>query len=386
LANVGELKSKPAQTSVHILNGMGIQPDILVARSQIKIDKKRLDKLALFCNIATERVFAAPDLNTIYEVPLLFHKQDHHLASTCLKLLCLPTGRHKNISKWRVLTRNASKKWPKKIRVAMVGKYFVTGDYDLVDSYVSVVEALRHASWRLGVTPQLTWIDAEKVEKLGAGLLEGFDGIVVPQGWGSRGTEGKIEAIKHARENGVPYLGLCFGMQMAVIEFARNVLKLKNANTTEANVRTPHPVIHIMPKQKAYLARQQYGGTIRLGAWPCVLTEGTKLQNLYTKYGKDKSAPWYQADGLKAGFKIKDGRSLIFERHRHRYEFNREYKEKFEKAGMEISGTSPDGRLVEAVEIADHPFFIGTQFHPEYLSRPLSPHPIFLGFVKAVLG
>jgi len=385
LANVGELKSKPAQTSVHILNGMGIQPDILVARSEIKIDKKRMDKLALFCNISVDRVFAAPDLNTIYEVPLLFHKQDHHLASTCLKLLGLPTRSHKKISEWREMTRRATKKWNKKVRIAMVGKYFVTGDYDLVDSYVSVVEAIRHASWREGVTPELTWIDAEKVERSGTKQLEGFDGIVVPQGWGSRGTEGKIAAIQFARENKIPYLGLCFGMQMAVIEFARHVLKLKKANTTEADPATAYPVIHIMPKQKEYLAKQQYGGTIRLGAWPCSLTPGSRLSNLYKEYGNDKAVPWNQPDGLKSKIKSKNG-NLIFERHRHRYEFNNEYKEKFIKAGMKISGTSPDGKLVEAIEIPSHPFFVGTQFHPEYVSRPLTPHPVFLGFVKATLA
>jgi len=383
LANVGELKSKPAQTSVHILNGMGIQPDILVARSQIAIDKKRLDKLALFCNIAPNRVFSAPDLNTIYEVPLLFHKQDHHLATTCLKLLNLHSLRHKSIKEWREMTKRATKKWSKKVHIAMVGKYFVTGEYNLVDSYVSVVEAVRHASWQLGVTPELSWIDAEEVEKKGEKILEGYDGIVVPQGWGSRGTEGKISAIKFARENKIPYLGLCFGMQMAVIEFARHVLKLKKANTTEADPKTPYPVIHIMPEQKAYLAKRQYGGTIRLGAWPCNLTEGSLLKDLYTKYGEDKNAPWNQVNDSKN--KISKG-VAIYERHRHRYEFNNNYKSQFEKAGMGISGTSPDGKLVEAIEISDHPFFVGTQFHPEYISRPLTPHPVFLGFVGACLN
>lgn len=385
LANVGELKSKPAQTSVHILNGMGIQPDILVARSEIKVDKKRMDKLALFCNIAANKVFAAPDLNTIYEVPLLFHKRDHHLASTCLKLLGLPTRSHKKMNEWRAMTLRATKKWPRKVRIVMVGKYFVTGEYNLVDSYVSVVEALRHASWRLGVTPELSWIDAEEVEKKGTKILEGFDGVVVPQGWGSRGTEGKIAAVQFARENNIPYLGLCFGMQMAVIEFARHVLKLKNANTTEADPKTPHPVIHIMPKQEAYLAKHQYGGTIRLGAWPFLPAQGSRLKSLYEEYGRDKTTPWHQPNGLKFKSKLKNA-DLIFERHRHRYEFNNDYRSKFEKAGMKIAGTSPDGKLVEAVEIPEHPFFVGTQFHPEYISRPLTPHPVFLGFIKATLG
>lgn len=381
LANIGELKSKPAQTSVKILNGMGIQPDVMVARSENKIDQRRLERLALFCNMHPDHIFSAPDLNTIYEVPLLFHKQDHHLASTCLKLLNLPKKSHKHIKKWRAMAKNATKQWPKKVRIAMVGKYFVTGEYNLVDSYVSVVEALRHASWKLEVTPDLHWIDAEEVEKKGTKILEGYDGIVVPQGWGSRGTEGKIEAIKFARENKIPYLGLCFGMQMATIEFARNVLKLKKANTEEADPDTPHPVVHVMPSQLEYLKNKQYGGTIRLGAWPCKLGEDTVLKSLYEKYGKGKEMPWNIPNPLQ-GKSVGD---VIYERHRHRYEFNNKYKKDFEKAGMKISGTSPDGKLVEAIELSDHPFFVGTQFHPEYISRPLTPHPVFMGFVDACL-
>lgn len=275
----------------------------------------------------------------------------------------------------------------------MVGKYFVTGDYDLVDSYVSVVEAIRHAAWKLGVTPELSWIDAEKIEapshkaseaqENAKRLLSGFDGIVVPQGWGARGTEGKIQAITFARENKIPYLGLCFGMQMATIEFARNVLKLKNANTTEADPETAFPVIHVMPDQKEYLAKRQYGGTIRLGAWPCAITKDTLLESAYREYGKEKDAPWNRPkDAKQAKFKSKK-ELVIFERHRHRYEFNNEFRKKFEKMGFVISGTSPDGKLVEAIEIKDHPFFVGTQFHPEYISRPLTPHPIFVSFLTA---
>ncbi|MBI1863750.1 CTP synthase [Candidatus Woesebacteria bacterium] len=379
LANVGELKSKPAQTSVHILNGLGIQPDILIARSEVPIDKKRADKLALFCNMLPERVFSAPDLNTIYGVPLLFHKQNHHLATACLNLLSLRSRKHKDLKDWQTMTKRATRKWGKKIKIAMVGKYFVTGDYSLVDSYVSVVEAIRHACWFWGVCPDLSWIDSEEIEKKGIGLLKRFDGIVVPQGWGSRGTEGKIEAVKYARENKIPYLGLCFGMQMATIEFSRSVLKMKKANTTEADPVTPFPVIHIMPKQKEYLSKKQYGGTIRLGAWPCVLKTGTVLSNAYKEYGNLENAPWYQD---RNGKKVKN---MICERHRHRYEFNNKYKKEFEKAGFVISGTSPDGKLVEAIELKDHPFFVGTQFHPEYISRPLTPHPVFVAYLKAML-
>lgn len=379
LANVGEIKSKPAQTSVHILNGLGIQPDIIIARSEKPIDKKRADKLALFCNIGVERVFSAPDLNTIYEVPLLFHKQNHHLASTSLRLLSLRTKHHKGLGEWQGMAKRAAKKYSKKVKIAMVGKYFVTGDYQLTDSYVSVIESIRHASWQLGVRPEISWIDTDEIEAKGIQRLKEFDGIVVPQGWGSRGTEGKIMTVKFARENKVPYLGLCFGMQMATIEFARNVLKMKDANTTEADPKTKHPVIHVMPDQKKYLDKHQYGGTVRLGAWPCILAKSSKLKAIYEKYDHEKSAPWlYDRKGKKA-----DG--MIYERHRHRYEFNNKYKEKFEKAGFVISGTSPDGKLVEAIELLDHPFFVGTQYHPEYISRPLNPHPVFIAFLESML-
>ncbi len=385
LANVGELKSKPAQTSVHILNGLGIQPDILIARSEIAIDQKRLEKLALFCNMPLDKVFSAPDLNTIYEVPLLFHKPKHHLASTCLNLLHLKTGKHKNLKKWQIVTKSASKTYSKKPKVAMVGKYFVTGEYQLVDSYVSVVESIRHASWKLGISPKLTWIDSEKILPGNVSeLLSEYDGIIVPQGWGSRGTEGKILTAKLARENNIPYLGLCFGMQMAAIEYARNVLRLLDANTTEANPKTSSPVIHVMPNQTEYLAKKQYGGTIRLGAWPCLLKKGTKIYEAYEKYGDYKNAPWFMPRNNE-NYNLKSTTyNLVFERHRHRYEFNNEFKEKFEKSGFVISGTSPDGKLVEAIEVPNHPFFVGTQFHPEYISRPLTPHPIFVSFLEKV--
>jgi CTP synthase len=385
LAHIGELKSKPAQTSVHILNGLGIQPDILIARSEVPIDKKRADKLAMYCNMSPDKVFSAPNLDTIYQVPLLFHKQNHHLATTCLNLLRLKIKKHSNITDWLAMTKRARKKWPVKVRIAMVGKYFVTGEYSLVDSYVSVVEAVRHASWHLGITPDLSWIDSESIEKEGAKQLEGYDGIIVPQGWGSRGTEGKIAAIQYAREHNIPYLGLCFGMQMASIEFARNVLGFKNANTTEADPKTPYPVIHVMPDQQKYLAKRQYGGTIRLGAWPCLITKGTILESLYRKYGDVKSAPWNIPKNSEQAMFVNKKEKIVFERHRHRYEFNNEYRERFEKRGFIIAGTSPDGKLVEAIELRDHPFFVGTQFHPEYISRPLTPHPIFISFLESLI-
>lgn len=386
LAHIGELKSKPAQTSVHILNGLGIQPDVIVARSEKPIDKKRADKLALYCNIAPDRVFGAPNLDTIYQVPLLFHQPQHHLATTCLKLLSMKTGKHQNIKKWQKITKAATKNNKSELKIAMVGKYFATGDYQLVDSYVSVVEALRHACWSLGVCPQISWIDSEKSAGIMTKILKDFDGIVVPQGWGSRGTEGKIKAIQFARENKVPYLGLCFGMQMATIEFARNVLGFKDANSTEVNPKTKHPVIHIMPSQIDYLKKRQYGGTIRLGAWPCKVKPGTILHKTYKENGGDKSAPWWEENLRYINGVSHTKLFLIHERHRHRYEFNNIYKASFEKAGLVISGTSPDGKLVEAIELKNHPFFVGTQFHPEYVSRPLTPHPIFLSFMQTMIS
>ncbi len=384
LANIGELKSKPAQTSVHILNGMGIQPDIIIARSDKQIDKKRLERLALFCNVSPEAIFSAPNLDTIYKVPLLFHQKSHHLATTCLSLLGLKGKKHKYIEEWKKMADSATKEWPRKVKVAMVGKYFATGDYSLVDSYASVVEAVKHASWKLGVTPEFSWIDSDDIENR-TKSLKGFDAIIVPQGWGSRGTEGKILAAKFARENKIPYLGLCFGMQMATIEFARNVLGFNGANSTEVDPKTKYPVIHVMEDQKKYLENNQYGGTIRLGAWPCVVKKGTILEKCYLEYGKGKENPWNIPNPLFKGVKESGGNLIIHERHRHRYEFNNEFKDKFENAGFLISGTSPDGKLVEAIEIKDHPFFVGTQFHPEYISRPLSPHPIFVAFIKALL-
>ncbi|MEK9179167.1 MAG: CTP synthase, partial [Patescibacteria group bacterium] len=256
----------------------------------------------------------------------------------------------------------------KKARIGIVGKYFNSGEYALEDSYVCVIESLKHAFYFHNSAPDISWISSEDIERNGTESLSQYDGIIVPQGWGSRGTEGMIATIQYAREHSVPFLGLCFGMQMATVEFARNVLNLKKANSVEADEKTPYPVIHIMPHQTEYLKKNQYGGTIRLGAWPALIKLGTQLADLYNLYKNDQ-------------FTL----PTVEERHRHRYEFNNEYKKKFENAGMVISATSPDGKLVEAVELPSHPFFIGVQYHPELKSRPLSPHPIFVGFVKVCI-
>ena len=255
----------------------------------------------------------------------------------------------------------------KQVKIAIIGKYFTSGNYSLEDAYVCVIEAIKHASWKQKIQPHIDWFDAENFNEK---ELKNYDGVIIPQGWGSRGIKGKIKAIKYLRENKIPYLGLCFGMQMAAIEYAQNILKLKDANTEEANSNTKNPVIHIMPNQKEYLKNKNYGGTIRLGSWACKVQKESLLEYAYNKFGKED---------------IKDG--IINERHRHRYEVNNEYKDKLKEAGLMISGTSPDGKLAEVLELPKnkHPFFLGTQFHPEYKSWPLKPHPIFMAFIEACI-
>jgi len=351
--SLGEMKTKPIQTSTRMLNETGIQPDFIIARGERVVDEKRKEKIALFCNIEAENVISNPDVESSYEMPLILENQG--LGEKLIKKLGL-RPKSKDLSKWQKLV-STIKSVKKKVTIGIVGKYQRTGDYTLADTYISVVEAIKHASWHFKRKPQIVWLDAEKFNP---GLLREIDGLIIPQGWGSRGVEGKIKAVQFAREKKIPYLGLCFGLQMAVIEFARNVCGLKGANSIEVNPKSSHPVIDIMPDQEEYLKQHQYGGTIRLGAWPCRIRKGTMAYNAYQK--------------LK-----------ISERHRHRYEINNQYRERLEKAGLVISGTSPDGRLVEIIELPKkiHPFFLGTQFHPEYKSRPLSPHPIFLEFIKS---
>lgn len=379
LKNVGELKSKPAQQSTHLLNAMGIQPDFIVARSEQAIDMKRKEKIAMFCNVDKGNIILNPDLDSVYKLPAYFEEQK--FAEKILKKFGLKTRTSApGLEDWNKFVENKEKSI-KKVKIALVGKYFVTGDHKLTDSYVSVIEAIKQAAWTQRLVPELAWINSDDVENNKVSL-KGYDGIVVPQGWGTRGVEGKIKAVKYARENKIPYLGLCFGMQMAVIEFARNILDLKMANSIEVDKNTKFPVIHIMPDQKEYLAKKQYGGTIRLGAWPCKLMPKTKLFSAYEKFGKKESAPWNNSNGLNIA--PEEMENIIYERHRHRYEVNNDYREQLEKAGLIISGTSPDGKLVEAIELNNHPFFMATQFHPEYIARPLTPHPVFMAFLEAV--
>ncbi|OGC98188.1 CTP synthase [Candidatus Amesbacteria bacterium RIFCSPHIGHO2_01_FULL_48_32] len=374
IRSVGELKSKPTQQSVHVLNSMGIQPDFLVARSEQEIDARRRERLALFCNMHDGDIIANPDLTNIYQVPLFLDEQG--LTDKVLKKLAMKPGK-RDLGDWGAFVRKLER-GKKQVKIAMVGKYFATGSYVLKDSYICVIEALNHAAAKCGVKLIMDWFNSDEVGDMSK-ALEGFDGVIVPQGWGSRGVEGKIAAVKFAREKKVPYLGLCFGMQMAVIEYARNMCGMKGANSTEVDAKTKFPVIHIMPDQKKYLDAHQYGGTIRLGAWPCVLKEGAIIFNSY-KNSKSEYLNSKQIPNSKS--KIQN---LVYERHRHRYEVNNKYREVLEKKGLVVSGVSPDGKLVEAIELPQktHPFFVGTQFHPEYKSRPLSPHPIFVSFIEA---
>ncbi len=352
-ASIGEMKSKPAQMSVRDLNAVGIQPDILLARSEKPLDQNRIKKLAISTGLEAEDIISAPDLDSIYKVPLGFENQN--LTGRLLGKLGLKK-QEKDLKDWRGFVAKIEKA-EKVVRIAIVGKYFSTGDFTLADSYISVIEAVKHAAWTQGLKPEITWLDSGKVLD-NVEILKKYQGIIVPGGFGSRDIEGKKQSIKMVRENKIPYFGLCYGMQLAVVEFARDVLELDGAHTTEIDPDTKFPVIHIMPDQLKKMLNREYGATMRLGAWDCKLKSGTMVRSLY-------------------------GKEEISERHRHRFEFNNEFLSQFMKKGMVIAGTTPDGKLVEIIELKDHPFFVGTQFHPELKSRPLSPHPLFVGFVKA---
>lgn len=367
--SVGEMKSKPVQTSVRILNGSGIQPDFLICRAEKELDDRRKSTLAWITNVLAENIISAPNMDSIYLVPVHFEKQK--LTDKILKQFGLNFGKP-DLKEWKALVSKISRinSKAKEVNIAVVGKYYETGAYKLADVYISVVEAIKHASWMNGVKANLHWVSSLDVEKQGAKKILGkYDGIVVPGGFGSRGTEGMIMTVKFARENKVPYLGLCYGMQMATIEFARNVAKLRNANTTEVDAKIKHPVIHIMPDQEKKLLKREYGATMRLGGWDCVIARGTKTEKEYLGRGRIN----------------KTGKAKINERHRHRYEFNNKYRDKLVRAGLVISGTSPDGKLVEIIELNTHPYFVASQFHPEFQSRPLDPHPLFTGLIKAAI-
>ncbi len=351
LERAGEVKTKPTQHSVGRLREIGIIPDILICRSEKRLDREVRRKLSLFCNVDEEAVIEAIDVpHTIYEVPLEFASQE--LDTVIIDSLGLRAGR-RNLKLWRDYVDRVIGA-EKEVPIAIVGKYS-----ELLDAYKSIHEALNHAAAFHNVKVKIVSVSSEEIEQQGAQrILGNCAGILVPGGFGFRGVEGKIMAVQYARENNIPYFGICYGMHMAVIEFARNILNLKDADTTENNPSTPHPVIHLMEEQKRIM---NLGGTMRLGAFPCNLAKGTLIRKIY---GKDQ----------------------ISERHRHRFEFNNDYRKRFEKGGMKLSGISPNGLLVETVELTNHPWFIGVQFHPEFKSRPIEPHPLFKGFVGASLA
>lgn len=357
---IGEMKTKPTQYAVRTLNSAGIQPDFILCRSARPLDSRRKAKISTFCNIGEEDVISAPDVESIYDIPVNFEKDD--LGKKILKKLGLRVKKT-NMQDWKKMAhgmKNCTKN--KEIKIGIIGKYFKTGDFILTDSYVSVIEAVKHAAWANKRRAKIEWINSDEFEEdeKSVGKLKNYDGIIVPGGFGARGVEGKILAIQYARENNIPFFGLCLGMQMAVIEFARNVCKLENANSTEINPKTKYPVIDFIPQQKEQIKNKNYGGTMRLGACKCRLNKGTISRKAYKQ-------------------------DIIEERHRHRYEFNNDFKDVLEEHGLTIAGVNPDQNLVEIIEIKNHPFFVGVQFHPEFLSRPLHAHPLFRVFVKACI-
>ncbi|MBP9669924.1 CTP synthase [Candidatus Woesebacteria bacterium] len=358
-AHVGEPKTKPTQLSVKQLNAMSIQPDFLVTRTEADLDERRRDRLALFCNMHGEDIIMNQDLKSIYEVPLNFHKQG--FDTKVLAKLGLD-DHNSDLVAWEGFVTKALAKKSKKLTLAIVGKYFKTGDYNLKDSYHALFEALDHASIELGVELDIRSINSAVIEQEGTKQLEGVQAIIVPIGWGARGTEGKIMAIKYAREHKIPYLGLCYGLQLASIEYARNVVGLDGASSTEIDPNTKYPIVHDIPFDPKYQRIKGNGVSMRLGGYKCILKEGTLAHQIY-------------------------GATEISERHRHRYEFNNDFRDQLTQAGFVISGTSPDNFFVEMIELSkkDHPFFLATQAHPEYKSRPLSPHPVFLAFLQAAV-
>jgi len=355
---VGEMKTKPTQQAVRELNANGINPDVIIARSEVAIDEKRKEKIAMFCNVEKKDIISAPDINSVYEVPINFEHDD--LSRRILKKLDLPVKKT-DLSRWHELVDNIRNS-KGSVKIAITGKYFETGDFVLSDAYISVIEALKHACYKAKVKPDIHWINSEDFEtgKRKVDELKEYDGVLVPGGFGHRGIEGKIKAIGYCRENKIPFFGLCYGMQLSVIDYARNILGLQDAHTTEVDRKTKNPVIDIMPEQKKNLEDKNYGATMRLGAYDAFLESGTIARKAY-------------------------GKAQISERHRHRWEVNPEYIERIEKAGLVFSGKSKDGKLMEIAELPKekHPFFLATQFHPEFKSYPLNAHPLFYEFVKA---
>ena len=366
-SKLGEMKSKPTQNAIKQLQSYGVQADFIIARSEVPLDKKRKEKIAFSCNVPIDNVISAPDIESVYDVPINFERAKlSDMLSTALKL----PKRKTNLSGWKKFVSKV-KSAKKEVTIAVVGKYFSTGDFILSDAYVSVIEAIKFSAYWQGMKPKLVWLHSEdfegskaKVEKTLHEKLGKVDGVLVPGGFGETGIEGKVNVIRYVRENKIPYFGLCYGMQLLVIEYARNVAGIKDAHTREISPNATHAVIDIMEHQKKHLEEGRYGASMRLGSYECVLKKGTVAQKAY-------------------------GALQVTERHRHRYEVNPVYIKKLTDVGLVFSGTSVDGTLMEIAELphgnkkGEHPFFLGAQFHPEFLARPLRPHPLFTEFVKA---
>lgn len=356
---LGEMKTKPTQSAVRELNSYGVQPDFIIARSNGPMDERRKEKLAISCSVRPDRIISAPDVESIYDVPLNLEKD--HIGDSLLEALKLEKNTvEADLDDWRDFVEKTRAEGKPKVTIGIVGKYFDTGDFVLSDAYLSVIEAIKFSSAAAGVKAKIEWVNAKDFEKgTDVSILEKYDGVIVPGGFGETGIEGKIKAARFCRENGIPYFGLCYGLHMMVIEYARNVLGLKEAHTVEINPETPQPVIDVMPDQKQNIAEGKFGGTMRLGSYPCTLEKGTIAQAAY-------------------------GADVVEERHRHRYEVNPEYIPQLEKEGLVFSGKSPDGVLMEIAELPKkaHPFYLGCQFHPELQARPLTPHPLFTRFME----
>lgn len=361
-SKVGEMKTKPTQTAARMLNSVGVQADVIIARSDEPLDTKRKEKIGTFCNIKKEHVISAPDVESIYDVPINFEK-DNLGGILCDVLSLKPKKNTPDLTEWKKFVRK-SKNGNKQVNIAVVGKYFDSGDYVLSDVYISVLEAIKYSAYKHNAKPKIHYINSKDIENgnMKVSELKKYDGILVPGGFGETGIDGILQAIRYAREHKIPYFGLCYGMQLLVLEFARNVAGLKKAHTAEINSKAQHVVIDIMPEQKELMKKSDYGGTMRLGAYPAVLKKGTIARKAYAK-------------------------QKVNERHRHRFEVNPEYIAQLSDAGLVFSGTSPDHRLMEIAELPqkEHPFFVGTQFHPEFQARPLDPHPLFSAFIKACL-
>lgn len=356
--NIGEMKTKPTQYASRELNSAGLQADIILARAEVALDQKRKEKIATFCNVSPERVISAPDVESIYDVPLNYERDG--LGNTLCEVLGLPK-QPTDMREWEAFVQK-SKNGSTEVAIAVVGKYFDSGDFVLSDVYISVLEALKTAAYHQGLKLKLAYLGSQKFETGETPLseLDKYDGVLIPGGFGETGIEGKIKVIEYARTHTIPYFGLCYGMQLMVVEYARHAAGLAGAHTTEIRPDAEHPVIAVMESQKQNVATGNMGGTMRLGGYQCVLAPGSVAHSAY-------------------------GAGEVRERHRHRYEVNPKYVEQLEGKGLVFSGRSPDGVLMEIAELprSKHPFFLGTQFHPEFLSRPLSPHPLFMAFLKA---